>query len=216
MKRHIAFLLLIVLGILLHQSLWAQAKATLLVRTNMECKWRLDGEEKGVLKPDDRVQVQVGTGQHLIEATSLDGIIHWEKFIAINEPKMETLQIQLESVRPTWTDRQTALMWAREDNGSDVNWEQAVEYCRKLNLGGYSNWRLPTIYELAGIYEPKQNVNGLHIKGGIRLSGTWSWSSSASNSFEAWYFIFLSGERKSLPLYTKHRGRALCVRRSEE
>jgi len=184
------------------------------VQTNAECRWVLDGEPKGILKTGDRVQVQVGLGRHLIEATSLDGKLHWEKTVEINIPKAQALAIQLESASSTWTDQQTALMWVREDNGSDVNWTQAGDYCRNLTVGGYSNWRLPTIYELAGIYDQKQNVDGRRIKGGISLSGTWSWSSTVAGSEEAWYFMFLSGERKSLPLYTKRHGRALCVRRS--
>jgi hypothetical protein len=126
-----------------------------------------------------------------------------------------TLQ-EVENEQGTWKDAQTGLMWTQQDNGSDVNWNQAIDYCRNLSLKGYSNWRLPTIYELAAIYDKTQNVDGLHIKGGIRLSGTWSWSDTAANSTEAWYFTFLSGERKSLPLSIKRRGRALCVRHSGE
>jgi hypothetical protein len=216
MKRNIIFLLVIIAGFFLQPRLWAQAKAVLLVRTDMECKWSLDGEQKGVLKTGDRSQAEVAIGQHLIEATSTDGLIHWEKTIDIKEPKMQTLEIQLESLRPTWTDHQTGLMWEREDNGTDVNWNQAGDYCRNLTLGGYSNWRLPTIYELAEIYDPTQKGKGLRIKGGIRLSGTWSWSSTAGYSSEAWSFLFLSGERKSQSLFIKRYGRALCVRRAGE
>ena len=58
-------------------------------------------------------------------------------------------------------------MWTR--NGSDVNWPQARDYCAKLTLAGYSNWRLATIDELAGIYDETQSGNSCHIKGGIKL-----------------------------------------------
>ncbi|MFP5237877.1 MAG: DUF1566 domain-containing protein [Acidobacteriota bacterium] len=43
----------------------------------------------------------------------------------------------------TWTDPATGLMWAARDNGSDVNWNQAKEYCSKLRLAGDRDWRLP-------------------------------------------------------------------------
>jgi len=57
-------------------------------------------------------------------------------------------------------------------------WNQAKRYSAHLGLGGYSNWRLPTIDELAAIYDPTQHADD--IKGGIKLSGIgparWVWS----------------------------------------
>src|SRR5205807_1728009 len=49
-------------------------------------------------------------------------------------------------------DRVTGLMWTRRDNGEDINWREANEYAKKLALGGYSDWRLPTIDELEKLY----------------------------------------------------------------
>ena len=114
----------------------------------------------------------------------------------------------------TWTDPATKLMWATQDNGADVDWNQAGNYCSNLRLGGYANWRLATIDELAGIYDETQDVNGHHIKGGIKLSG-WPWSSSPGNtSGDAWVFFFTTGERLSDHLAYNALKRALCVRRS--
>jgi Protein of unknown function (DUF1566) len=106
-------------------------------------------------------------------------------------------------------------MWARQDNGSSVNWNQANNYCSNLRLGGYTNWRLGTVDELAGIYDQTQDVKGWHIKGGIQLSG-WTWSNSqGSASGEAWGFGFNSGKRASVQL-VYYSIRALCVRCSGE
>ena len=112
-----------------------------------------------------------------------------------------------------WTDRATGLMWAKESNRSDITWNEATDYCENLTLAGYSNWRLPTIDELTGIYDPTQEVNGRHVKGGIELSG-WIWSSSTdTSSGKAWHFNFREGKRYStLPVKSQY-GRALCVRR---
>lgn len=52
----------------------------------------------------------------------------------------------------TITDRNTGLMWKR-DESPDSNWEEALRYCRELNLGGHSDWRLPGIKELATILD---------------------------------------------------------------
>jgi hypothetical protein len=34
-------------------------------------------------------------------------------------------------------------MWQKGDNGKEVTFEQAQEYCKTLRLGGYADWRLP-------------------------------------------------------------------------
>jgi hypothetical protein len=34
-------------------------------------------------------------------------------------------------------------MWQKSDNGNEVTFEQAQEYCRNLRLGGHADWRLP-------------------------------------------------------------------------
>jgi serine/threonine protein kinase len=119
----------------------------------------------------------------------------------------------------TWTDPATGLMWAKSDNGwkknvyrSEVTWQQATDYCRNLQLDGHSDWRLPTIDELQGIYDPNANVNGYHVKGNLQLMGM-DWSSSpATAPGEAWYFAFESEYRGSFSLGSRAGLRALCVR----
>jgi serine/threonine protein kinase len=115
-----------------------------------------------------------------------------------------------------WTDPSTGLMWEKKDNGSDVNWQKATDYCRNLQLAGHSDWRLPAIGELQGIYDSKANVGGLHVKGNLQLSG-WHWSSTPGNaSGEARYFFFTDGERGSDKLTYSYGKRALCVRKAGE
>src|SRR4030042_2035306 len=53
----------------------------------------------------------------------------------------------------TVLDRQTGLMWAAKDNGSDIDWSNAKRYCENYRGGDYTDWRLPTQDELAGVYE---------------------------------------------------------------
>lgn len=50
-------------------------------------------------------------------------------------------------------DTTTGLMWADADNGSPINFYDAVRYCENFNEGGYSDWRMPTRKELETLYK---------------------------------------------------------------
>ena len=127
-----------------------------------------------------------------------------------------------EAAKFTWTDPATRLMWVWKDNGTDVNWKQATDYCRNLRLADNSDWRLPSIDELQCIYDPNANVDGKdtfrydsHAKGELQLSNEWFWSTSQGNApWKAWAFYFNSGERALALLDAGGVKRALCVRRS--
>jgi serine/threonine protein kinase len=114
-----------------------------------------------------------------------------------------------------WTDPATGLMWTKKDNGSDVTWQQASDYCRNLQQAGYSGWRLPLIDELAGIYDANANI--YHVKGSLQLSNESQWSSSqVADSADMWNFNFGDGGRNSNYLGMRGSFHALCVRRSGE
>ena len=121
--------------------------ATLLVSTDLECRWSIDGDPKGVLKVDDRVPVSLRLGEHLIEVVALSNGVRWEKVVKLTEPTEQVLAIPLRAERTDaeraqadlelanrgyWIDPDTRLMWAAKDNGYDVNWTQAIAFCKEL------------------------------------------------------------------------------------
>ena len=53
----------------------------------------------------------------------------------------------------TVLDTKTNLMWAVRDNGRMINWADAKYYCENYRGGDYKDWRMPTQYELAGLYD---------------------------------------------------------------
>jgi hypothetical protein len=114
----------------------------------------------------------------------------------------------------TWTDPATSLMWALQDNGKAVNWDQANNYCRTLSLAGFKNWQLPTLDELVAMRDPNR-ANRMHIKGGIQLTG-WEWSSNTEKEggivTSARTFDFGMAMRGSYPAIRLSQMRALCVR----
>jgi len=60
----------------------------------------------------------------------------------------------------TILDTGTGLMWARKDSYSDLaqclNWTDAQKYVEQLKTGGYTDWRVPTIKELATLFDLTQ------------------------------------------------------------
>jgi len=129
-----------------------------------------------------------------------------------------------------WTDPVTGLKWTRADNGADIGWNEAVDYCKTLNLGGKSDWRLPEIDELKSLFDPSARVPpaerpelaGMniqfmpnHIKGHFKLSGL-ELSNTGKPPAELLAFDFGAGKVKSLKSDDKKwRKRALCVRDSK-
>ncbi len=95
------------------------------------------------------------------------------------------------------TDLTTGFMWQDNSDAKTVtkNWQGAIDYCNSLTLGGYSNWRLPTLKEMTtivdyGRYDPAidpvfQNV-----------SNSWYWTSTISktNTSYSWILDFSYGD----------------------
>lgn len=216
--RHLVCLHLLLGVLAIGSRSWAQAPASLVVTSDMDCNWKLDGVKQARLSADDANVIKTTVGEHLIQATSLDGQAKWQGTVTADSSAQKVVKIPLSAMLPFWVDPATGLTWAKKDNGSDATWSQADEYCRNLNLGGRSGWRLPTIAELWGIFVwSKAGQQGLHPKGGIRLSwpGVWS-STEGNNSEEKWAFSFYNGSRGSSEIGPSHINRALCVRGSGE
>ncbi len=56
----------------------------------------------------------------------------------------------------TISDKATGLMWQQEDSGKGMNWQEALEYAKKMNKQnylGYNDWRVPNIKELQSIVD---------------------------------------------------------------
>ncbi|MDM8516908.1 DUF1566 domain-containing protein [Desulfobacterales bacterium HSG16] len=91
----------------------------------------------------------------------------------------------------TVLDTRTGLMWAAEDNGTDIGWADAKKYCENYKGGGYSNWRMPNIKELEGIdignldgYMPDCSAGewSVYITNSIILTCCCLWASDTLNS----------------------------------
>jgi hypothetical protein len=240
------------------------------------CDWKLDGEVKGRIDAGGSAKVKVEPGQHMVEATTEDGIDGVKQPSTVKPTGQTMVSIELQPVRDfrliaqqelrdqeaqaraakeqaerdarelavgVWTDPATGLMWTKKDNGRPVSWREAIHYCQGLQLAGHSDWRLPEIDELVGIYDSRINTPASsdegepltwHVKGNLRLSGKVEVSNTTeadvpshdspappSKLFWAMEFFEKWGKRFTMmvdiPSYAptwNDENRALCVRRS--
>ena len=117
----------------------------------------------------------------------------------------------------TVLDTRTNLMWAAKDNGSDINWVNAKPYCDNYRGGGYTDWRMPTQDELAGLYDRSKTqmidkYTWVHLTELIRFTAT-VFTTSDTRGSDAATFNFYNGQRDwSHQSFGSIGGRALPVR----
>lgn len=125
--------------------------------------------------------------------------------ILVGKVKTGTETERKEIIRDGWfigyddgtvTDNRTGLMWAAKDNGRNIyNWKDAKAYCENYQAGGYTDWRMPTWDELAGLYDKnKKNRRGYHVTEIIDITERYIWASEIRGSSTA-LFDFLVGTR---------------------
>jgi hypothetical protein len=140
-----------------------------------------------------------------------------ERFLAVmglthDRGQVITFEEKKQGGALTWIDHHTGLMWARWDNGSNISWQDAKSYCENYRVGGYTDWRMPTQDELAGLYDSSSRENNSrHLNANIILTDSWYWASVRRGS-EAAYFHFSSGTRYWHSQYIDSEYRALPVR----
>lgn len=127
----------------------------------------------------------------------------------------------------TVMDTKSGLIWAAEDNRSDINWDNAKSYCQNYRWGGYNDWRMPTQEELAGLYDKTKRYTSacgyyVFLTPLIRLTCTWVWAAEARGDeganldfnpgYRNWRPPSNTGDRKWTPKSESSFGRALPVR----
>ena len=83
----------------------------------------------------------------------------------------------------TVTDTRTNLMWAQTDNMGHISWHDAKLYCDYIILSDHNDWRMPTVEELATLFDDSldgyETICGHNIKSApqVELSCGFVWSS---------------------------------------
>ena len=78
----------------------------------------------------------------------------------------------------TVTDKSTGLMWQQKDYGETAATREDVSlYCKKLELAGYKDWRLPTCEELLSIVDTTKSNPAINIIYFPDTKATYYWAS---------------------------------------
>lgn len=128
-------------------------------------------------------------------------------------PMLETIEEfrKLERRQSVFRDLKTGLMWARNDNATDITWTNAASYCEVLELGAYQNWRMPSSPELETL-EAKWSLRPFKIADPIYLSSCCIWSETRPSDGVAYTLDFRYRRRFETNLNLSYSLRALCVR----
>ncbi len=88
----------------------------------------------------------------------------------------------------TITDQKSGRMWMKTDDGIGRPWQEAIDYCEKLDLAGYNDWRLPGKFELESIVDYGRAYPA--IDPAFKCQTSFYWSNLSYLVFERKQIIF--------------------------
>ena len=112
----------------------------------------------------------------------------------------------------TVVDHATNLMWQKSGSLKVMTWGEAKEHVQHLNhqsFAGYSDWRLPTVEELASVMERSWKNEDLFIERVFDNIQKSCWSADTHGSDMAWKSNFHLGYIIDTPLTYKNAVRAV-------
>ena len=117
---------------------------------------------------------------------------------------------------PTWKDPLTGLEWQFRSPG-EMNWHEAQEYSKSLQLDGKNDWRLPTAPELETLLNRKILLESIRpaMREDVPFRDTlsyWSSTTFAPDTRSAWIVMFDGAY--ILSYYKTSRYHIRCVRGS--
>jgi len=118
----------------------------------------------------------------------------------------------------TVTARATGLMWQASGSEEHRTLDRVDGYIIELNrrqFAGYSDWRLPTIEELASLVQDKEYGQYLYIN--TQLFGKKQkrcWSADTGSPDSTWYVSFLTGRALWIKIANMSQGYSVRAVRS--
>jgi predicted negative regulator of RcsB-dependent stress response len=113
-------------------------------------------------------------------------------FAALAKQRLADLQAQQQKVdegrvaRYAWVDPTNGLMWQRplqQDEGGQMNFDDATDTCSNSKLLHLQNWRLPTADEVEGVWQRNRRVFLDRVYQKKKPTPSWGlWTSTAGDS----------------------------------
>jgi len=192
-------------------------KVLLIVKSDADCKLTVNNESHGMLAANQERIVEAPSGKQVTRCTSSDGAATQDESRLEEGCGSVTFEVASSWRRFTVQkngvlDAETGLTWMQSDNGSDIDWNAARQYC--AGKGG----RLPSEAELrkfhtGGTVTSPCGEYSCKVSHWIRLSGRFLWTSSTFETTQAIIIGFASPKpavQSADPAHAKD-ARALCL-----
>jgi len=90
-------------------------------------------------------------------------------------------------------DRENGLMWQDDSRAAagKVSWSEALKRCETLDLGGYSDWRLPSRDELDSLADDSRFEHGIYPQfDSVGSGGYWSSTEDRAHKGRSWMTLY--------------------------
>jgi hypothetical protein len=174
---------------------------------NIKEKMNDDTRKSRIVFPDEVIKI-APVGEYIVEnSSSYENILH--KFVS--------MEVQGDKVI---IDTVTHLMWQHSGSPDTMKWQQArdnfIMNLNKTSYAGYSDWRLPTIAELAMLLERTPKHGDLYIDQLFDIRQRWCWSVDRGRGYMAWRVKFHTGTAAELSIDGDSYVRAVRDHRTPE
>ncbi len=116
-------------------------------------------------------------------------------FIGINS-SLVAESFSRDNAKEVVVDSATNLMWQDNADAKTVikTWQDAIDYCEALSLGGYADWHLANYNELYSIADRSRYGPAIDPTfQNVVISSYWSSTTGASDTSKAWAVNFNYG-----------------------
>ena len=148
-------------------------------------------------KPIKRVSLRKKPMEISSQTRITDMLIEYDFFERYKNTKGGFVNDFVDNKDGTITDKATGLMWQKSGSSSSLENRRAKDYIKQLNrqrFAGYSDWRMPTIEELASLLE-RSRKSGVHIASVFDHKRSLCWTADKYEDISsAWIINFKLGE----------------------
>ena len=162
---------------------------------------RYTGSISGHLKSDCNFAFNSISGR--IECRELSSTKLHVRYVRGNEDIGKNTFSVNEKLSDIIVDTATGLEWTRSDSGIALDWNEALEYCNDLELGGFSDWKLPDAHELHSIVDYNRSPDGTKSPAIDSLFHSTEIENEAGSLDWGWYWTSTTHLDGSPPLGSK-------------